>query len=93
MYRPCQKAYTGFQGERQQGKLETAHLILPKPAHLITLPGHLSFHASDLFLALIDLHGEPGGHALSCNLQVPLPLKLILKVVDPLLTIGALLVS
>ena len=44
-------------------------------------------------MALTDLHGEPGGHALSCNLQVPLPLKLILEVVDPLLRVTVLLVS
>ena len=44
-------------------------------------------------MALIDLHGEHGGHSLSCNLQVPLPLKLTLEVVDLLLSIGALLVS
>ena len=48
---------------------------------------------SDLFLALTDLHGEPGRHALGYNLQVPLPLKLTLKVVDLLLSVGALLVS
>ena len=47
----------------------------------------------ELFLALTDLHGELGGHALSYNLQVPLPLKLILEVVGPLLSIGALLAS
>ena len=47
----------------------------------------------DLFLALTDLHGEPGGHTLGCNLQVPLPLKLTLEVVDPLLSSSALLAS
>jgi len=30
--------------------------------------GHLDLQALDLFLALTDLHGEPGGHALGCNL-------------------------
>ena len=47
----------------------------------------------DHFLALTDLLGDPGGHALGYNLQVPLPLKLILKVVDPLLSVSALLAS
>ena len=47
---------------------------------------------SDL-LALTDLRREPGGHALGYNVQVPLPLKLTLKVVDPLLSVGALLAS
>ena len=42
---------------------------------------------------LTDLHGEPGEHALGCNLQVPLPLKLILEVVDPLLSVDMLLAS
>ena len=44
-------------------------------------------------MVLTDLRDELGGHALSCNLQVPLPLKLILEVVDPLLSVGALLAS
>ena len=44
-------------------------------------------------MALIDLCGEPGGHALGCNLQVPLPLKLILEVVDSLLSVDMLLAS
>ena len=47
----------------------------------------------DLFLALIDLHGEPGGHALEHNLQVPLPLKLTLEEVDLLLGVDTFLVS
>ena len=55
--------------------------------------GHLDLQALDLFLALTDLRGKPGGHALSYNLQVPLPLKLILEVVNLLLSIGALLAS
>ena len=57
--------------------------IYPKPAHLITLPSHLGLQAPDLFLALLalsshlgldrflaltDLRGEPGGHALNRNL-------------------------
>ena len=42
--------------------------VCPKPAHLITLPGHLGLQASDLFLALTDPHGEPSGHALGYNL-------------------------
>ena len=75
------------------GNRELTVHVHPKPTHLIALPGHLGLQASDLFLALTDLRSEPDAHALSCNLQVPLPLKLILKVVDPLLTIGALLVS
>ena len=45
----------------------TVH-VCPKPAHLITLLGHLGLQVSYLFLALTDLHGEPGGHTLSCNL-------------------------
>ena len=44
-------------------------------------------------MALTDLHDEPIGHVLGCNLQVPLPLKLILEVVDPLLSVDALLAS
>ena len=44
-------------------------------------------------MALTDLHGEPSGHAIDCNLKVPLLLKLILEVADPLLSIGALLAS
>ena len=44
-------------------------------------------------MALTDLHSEPNGHAFGYNLQVPLPLKLILEVVDPLLTVGTLLAS
>ena len=42
--------------------------VRPKLAHLIVLLGHLGLHASDLFLALTNLHGEPGGHALGRNL-------------------------
>ena len=45
----------------------TVH-IHPKLVHLIALLGHLGLQALDLFLALTDLHGEPGGHALSHNL-------------------------
>ena len=48
---------------------------------------------SDLFLVLTSHRGEPGGHALGHNLQVPLPLKLTLEEVDPLLGIGAFLAS
>ena len=44
-------------------------------------------------MALTNLRDELDGHALGCNLQVPLPLKLTLEVVDPLLSIGALLAS
>ena len=44
-------------------------------------------------MALPNLSGKPDGHALGYNLQVPLPLKLILEVVDPLLSISALLAS
>ena len=47
----------------------------------------------DLFLALTDLHGELGEHALDQNLQVPLPLKLTLEEVNPLLGVGVLLAS
>ena len=70
----------------------TVH-VRPKPTHLIAQPSHLSLQAPDLLLALIDLRGESGEHALGCNLQVPLPLKLILEVVYPLLSVSALLVS
>ena len=42
---------------------------------------------------LTDLHGEPSEHTLDCNLQVPVPLKLTLEEVDPLLGVGALLAS
>ena len=45
----------------------TVH-VRPKPAHLITLPGHLGLQAPNLLLALPNLHGEPGEHALGCNL-------------------------
>ena len=44
-------------------------------------------------MTLTDLRGEPGGHTLGYNLQVPLPLKLILEVVDLLLRVSALLAS
>ena len=70
----------------------TIHIHL-KLAHLIVLSSHLGLLALDLFLALTDLRGEPGGHALGHNLQVPLPLKLILEAVDPLLSVCALLAS
>ena len=70
----------------------TVH-IRPKPVHLIALPGHLGLQARGLFLALTDLRSEPGGHALGYNLQVPLKLKLILEVVDPLLSVSVLLAS
>ena len=42
--------------------------VHPKPAHLIALPGHLGLQASDLFLALLDILREPGGHTLGYNL-------------------------
>ena len=44
-------------------------------------------------MALTDLCGEPDNHAFSYNLQVPLPLRLILEVVDPLLSVSTLLAS
>ena len=44
-------------------------------------------------MALTDLHGEPEGHALGYKLQVPLPINLILEVVDLLLSISVLLAS
>ena len=44
-------------------------------------------------MALTNLRSEPVGHAINYNLQVPLLLKLILEVVDPLLRVGALLAS
>ena len=44
-------------------------------------------------MALTNLHGEPGEQAIGYNLQVPLPLKLILEVVDPLLSVSVLLAS
>ena len=42
--------------------------VCPKLAYLIELLGHLDLQASDLFLALTDLCGKPGGHALGYNL-------------------------
>ena len=48
---------------------------------------------SDLFLALTNLCGELGGHALGRNLQDPLLLKLFLEEVNPLLGIDMLLAS
>ena len=79
--------------EDNKGNRELTIHVRPKPTHLIALPGHLSLQAPDLLLALLDLHGEPGGHALGCNLQVPLPLGLLLEVADLLLSVGMLLVS
>jgi hypothetical protein len=70
----------------------TVH-VRPELAHLFVLPDHLGIQAIDLFLALTNLHGKPGSHALGLNLQVPLPLKLTLEEIDPLLGVGALLVS
>ena len=77
----------------QQEKPKTYHSHPPKAGALIPLPGQLGLQAPDLLLALLDLRGEPSGHALGYNLQVPLPLELLLKVADPLLSVGALLVS
>ena len=92
-YQPCQKAYLDSREKDNKGNRRlTVHVCL-KPAHLIALPGHLSLQAPDLLLALPDLHGEPGGHTLGCNLQVPLPLGLLLEVADPLLSVGTLLAS
>jgi hypothetical protein len=67
--------------------------VHPELAHLLALPDHLGLQAPDLFLALTDLHGEPDSHTLSLNLQAPLLLKLALKEVDPLPSVGALLES
>ena len=64
-------------------------LLLEGVLHLIELP----LQAPYLFLALINLRGEPSGHALGRNLQVLVPLKLTLEVVDPLLGVDALMVS
>ena len=44
-------------------------------------------------MALPNLYGEPDRHALSYNLQVPLPPKLLLELADLLLSIDALLES
>ena len=70
----------------------TVH-VRSKLAHLIALPDHLGLQVSNLFLVLTDLHGEPSRHTLGRNLQVPLPLKLILEVVDLLLSINTFLAS
>ena len=70
----------------------TVH-VHSKLAHLIVLPSHLDLQVLDLLLALTDLRGEPSGHALDNNLQVPLLLKLTLEEVDPLLGVGVLLAS
>ena len=70
----------------------TVH-IHPKPTHLIALSGHLGLQALDLFLTLPELHGEPGGHVVDCNLQVPLSPELIFEVADPLLSDDTLLAS
>ena len=76
-----------------KGNLRLTIHVHPKLAHLIVLPSHLSLPALDLFLAQTDLHGELGGHALNRNLQVPIPLELLLEVADLLLSVGALLAS
>ena len=78
--------------DNKENQRLTVH-VRPKPMYLIMLPGHLGLQAPNLFLALTDLRGDPSGHALYCNLQVPLPLELILKVAAPLLSVGALLAS
>ena len=70
--------------EKDKGNQRLTVHVRPKLAHLIALPGHLGLQALDLCSVLTDLHGEPSEHTLGCNLQVPLPLKLILEVVDPL---------
>ena len=44
-------------------------------------------------MALLDLRGKHGGHALGYNLQVSLPPKLLLEVADPLLSVDVLLAS
>ena len=88
-HRPTMKLRPGSPGAG--GVRAAALAALAK--HLITLSGHLSLQTLDLLLALPDLHGEPGGHTLGCNLQVPLPLGLLLEVADPLLSVGTLLAS
>ena len=44
-------------------------------------------------MALTNLRGELGQHTLGYNLQVSLPLKLIIKVANLPLSIGVLLVG
>ena len=61
--------------EKDKGNWRLTIHVRPKLAHLIVLPGHLGLQEQNLFLALTDLHGEPDGHTLGCNLHVPLPLK------------------
>ena len=51
----------------KKNQILTIHIRL-KPAHLIVLLGHLGLQAPDLFLALTDLCGGPGGLTLGCNL-------------------------
>ena len=53
--------------DNKENRRLTVH-VRPKPAYLIALPGHLDLQAPDLLLALTDLRGEPGGHALGSNL-------------------------
>jgi hypothetical protein len=53
--------------------------LLTDLAHHLILPRLLRFKAPDLFLALTNLHGEPGKHTLSLDLQVPLNVKLALE--------------
>ena len=57
-----------FREKDNKGNRRLTVHIRPKLVHLITLPGHLGLQASDLFLALTDLRGEPGRHALRRNL-------------------------
>ena len=65
--------------------LELACLVMP--------PGHLSLQVLGLLLALANLHSESSGHRLCHDLQILLPPELALQEVDPLLGVGALLMS
>jgi hypothetical protein len=52
----------------KRGKQSLTVHLLAELAHLLALMGHLSLKTPDLFLELIDLHGEPSSHVLSLNL-------------------------
>jgi hypothetical protein len=67
--------------------------LLVETAHLLTLLKHLSLKASDLFLALTNLRGEPDRHTLGLDLQVPLDIELVLEEGDLLHTKGLKLIA
>ena len=90
---PVKRPTTNSRNKDNKGNWRLTFHVHPELAHLFALLDHLGLQAPDLFLALTDLRGEPGGHALGLNLQVPLLLKLALEEVDPLLGVGALLAS